>query len=103
MSIQNLTTTTFDKAIEAGNVLVDFWAGWCMPCKMLAPTIEELSAEFDGRVAVAKVDIDAEGDLAMRYNVMSIPTVILYKNGAEAKRFIGVQPKNVYADELNKL
>jgi len=103
MSIQNLSLATFDNAIETGNVLVDFWAGWCPPCKMLAPTIDELSAEFEGRVAVAKVDTDAEGELAARYNIMSIPTVILFKNGMEEKRFIGVQPKAAYLAELNKL
>ena len=103
MSIQNLTLETFDKVLEAGNVLVDFWAGWCMPCTMLAPTIEQLSEEFSGKLSVAKVDVDAEGDLAMRYSVMSIPTVILFKNGTEEKRFIGVHPKDVYVAELNKL
>ena len=103
MSIQNLTIESFDKVIKTGNVLVDFWAGWCMPCTMLAPTIEQLSKEYSGKLSVAKVDIDAEGDLAMRYSVMSIPTVILFKDGAEANRFIGVQPKEIYVEELNKL
>ena len=103
MSIHNLTIESFDKAIETGNVLIDFWADWCMPCTMLAPTIEQLSDEFSSKLSVAKVDIDTEGDLAIRYSVMSIPTVILFKDGAESKRFIGVQPKEVYVEELNKL
>ena len=103
MNIQNLTVETFDNAIKTGAVLVDFWAGWCMPCTMLAPTIEQLSEEFSGKISVAKVDTDAEGDLARRYSIMSIPTVILYKDGMEAKRFIGVQPKDVYVEALNKL
>ena len=100
MSILHLTAGSFDEAVASGTVMVDFWAGWCMPCTMLAPVIEELAAEYDGKVTVAKVDIDAEQALASRFGVMSIPTVIVFKDGAEAKRLIGVQPKGAYQAEL---
>jgi len=100
MGALHLTKDNFEEVISTGKVLVDFWAGWCMPCKMVAPVIEELAAEFEGRVTVAKVDIDNEGDLASRFAIMNIPTVILFADGIEVKRFIGVKPKETYAAEL---
>jgi len=100
MSLLNLTSGDFDEAISSGAVLVDFWAGWCMPCRMLAPIIEDLAEKYKGSVTVGKVDVDEEDALAARYNVMSIPTVILFKDGAEAKRFVGVQAKEKYEKEL---
>jgi len=100
MSALHLTSDSFDGAIGAGRVLVDFWAAWCMPCRMIAPIIEELAEEYKGSVTVAKVDIDDESALAARYGIMSIPTVILFNNGVEVKRFVGVQPKKTYDLEL---
>lgn len=100
MEIQHLTKNDFSDTISAGTVLVDFWAGWCMPCKMLAPVIEEMAEVLGDSVKVAKVDVDAEGQLALEYGVMSIPTVILFKDGQETKRFVGVQPKEVYLEVL---
>jgi thioredoxin 1 len=100
MDILHLTKNDFDGEIASGTVLVDFWAGWCMPCKMLAPVIEEIAAELKDSVKTAKVDVDAEGELAMEYGVMSIPTVIVFKDGREVKRFVGVQPKEVYTNYL---
>ena len=96
MSVLHLSAGNFDDTIGSGTVLVDFWAGWCMPCKMVAPIIEELATEFEGSVTVAKVDVDSNGEIASRYDVMSIPTVIMFKDGLETKRFIGVQPKETY-------
>jgi len=101
MSLLNLTSGDFDEAIHSGTVLVDFWAGWCMPCRMLAPIIEDLAEKYKGSVTVAKVDVDKEDALAARYNVMSIPTVILFKEGVEAKRIVGVQAKEKYEKELS--
>jgi thioredoxin 1 len=101
MGILHLTENDFDSTISAGTVLVDFWASWCMPCKMLAPVIEELAEELGDKVITAKVDVDAEGALAMEYSVMSIPTVILFKDGQEVKRFVGVQTKDVYLEALS--
>ena len=81
-------TLTTDKL-----VVVDFWATWCGPCKMLAPTIEELAVELEGEVVVAKLDVDQAQDIAMKYGVMSIPTMVLFKNGEEVRRTVGFQPK----------
>jgi len=96
MSALNLTVENFDEVIGGGRVLVDFWAAWCHPCRMVAPVIEELAAEYEGRITVAKVDIENESALAARFKVMSIPTVILFDNGAEIKRFVGVEHKETY-------
>jgi thioredoxin 1 len=75
-------------------VLVDFWAEWCMPCKMLAPTIDELAAEYDGKVKVGKVDTDANRDISMKFGISAIPTVILFHNGEVVKKFVGLQQKS---------
>ena len=96
----NLNAENFDEVLGSGKVLVDFWAGWCMPCRMLAPVIEELAAEYEGRVTIAKVDVENENALVARFRVMSIPTVILFENGQEIKRFVGVQPKETFEAEL---
>ncbi len=83
-------------------VLVDFWAAWCGPCKMLTPTIDELYADFNGKAKVGKVNVDENQELAAKYGVMSIPTVIVIKNGNIVEQFVGVQPKSVYVDAINK-
>jgi thioredoxin 1 len=100
MEILHLTKDNFHDEIAAGTALVDFWAGWCMPCKMLGPVIEEIAEELRDSVKTAKVDVDAEGELALEYGVMSIPTVIVFRDGLEAKRFVGVQPKEIYMSFL---
>lgn len=84
-------------------VVVDFWATWCGPCKMLAPTIEEIADELDGKIAVGKVDVDENRELAVKYGVMSIPTVIYFKNGEEVTRLIGVQSREKLLETANKL
>ena len=81
-------------------VLVDFWATWCMPCRMLAPTIEELAEELEGKVIVGKVDVDENPDLARKYRVASIPTLIVFENGAEVSRSMGVQAREDILDML---
>ena len=100
MSTKHLTTDSFDQAISNGKSLVDFWASWCGPCKMVSPIIEELAAEYEGKVTVAKVNTDEETDLVMRFGIQGIPTVILFENGVEINRFVGVRPKEVYKAEL---
>ena len=100
MGTFHLTVDDFDERTASGSVLVDFWAEWCRPCRVVSPIIDELAEEYDGRVVVAKVDVDNEKQLQQRFKVMSIPTVILFKDGVEAKRFVGVQPKEAYAAEL---
>lgn len=74
-------------------VLVDFFADWCGPCKMMAPIVEELATELDGKVKVGKLNVDENSDIAIEYNVMSIPTLIVFKNGKEEKRLVGVRNK----------
>ena len=100
MGALHLTKDNFDEVIGKGKTLVDFWAGWCMPCRMVAPVIEELAAEYEGRATVAKVDVDVEGSLASRFSIMNIPTVILFADGKEVKRYIGVKSKAEYAAGL---
>ncbi len=82
-------------------VLVDFWAVWCGPCRMLAPTVEELAKEYEGKVKVGKVNVDDEGELAMQYRISSIPTLMLFKNGKVAETMIGVRPKEQIAAVLD--
>ena len=85
----NLTDANFDNQIAKGLTLVDFWAEWCPPCRAVAPTIEKLGDEFDGQVTVAKVDVDANQQTAMKFRVMSIPTVILFKDGEPVELMVG--------------
>ena len=82
-------------------VLVDFWAVWCGPCRMLAPTVEELAAEYEGKVKVGKVNVDDEGELAMQFRISSIPTLMLFKNGKPVETMIGVRPKEQIAAVLD--
>ncbi|MBR6786429.1 MAG: thioredoxin [Clostridia bacterium] len=81
-------------------VLVDFWATWCMPCRMLAPTIEELAEDLEGKVIVGKVNVDEDPDLARKYRVASIPTLIVFENGAEVRRSVGVVAREDILDML---
>lgn len=74
-------------------VLLDFWADWCMPCKMVAPILEEISESFDGKLKIGKVDVDSEGDLALEFNVVSIPTLVLVKNGEVVGQRVGAAPR----------
>ena len=82
-------------------VLVDFWAVWCGPCRMLAPTVEELAKEYEGKVKVGKVNVDDEGELAMQFRISSIPTLMLFKNGKPVETMIGVRPKEQIAAVLD--
>ena len=90
--VQHFTSETFEKAIAGEQaVLVDFWAPWCGPCRMIAPVIEEVAAEFDGRAVVGKVDVDEEPALAQRFGVMSIPTLIVLKGGKVVEQAVGAR------------
>ncbi|HIV14076.1 MAG TPA: thioredoxin [Candidatus Pullilachnospira stercoravium] len=93
------TTANFNEEVLQSDipVLVDFWASWCMPCKMLTPVIEELAEEAEG-YKVGKVNVDEEPELARQYNVMSIPTVLVFKGGQVVKQSVGVQPKEALED-----
>ena len=83
-------------------VLVDFWAEWCMPCKMLAPTIDEVASSFDGKAKVGKVDTDANRNVSMKYGISAIPTVLLFKDGEIAKKFVGLTNKNDLEAAINE-
>jgi len=84
-------------------VLIDFWAAWCGPCKMIAPIVEELAVEFDGKVKIGKLDVDENQQTAIKYGVRSIPTVLLIKGGEVKDTIIGAVPKNVFVEKLNSL
>ena len=84
-------------------VLVDFWAPWCGPCLMMAPVLEELEKEWQGKIKVGKINVDENAGLASRYGVMSIPTLILFKNGKALKEWIGVQDKNRFKEVVEAL
>ena len=84
-------------------LVVDFWAEWCGPCRMIGPEIEELAVEYDGRAEVCKVNVDDEKALAKRFRIMSIPCVILFKDGQELNRLIGARDKSEYADALEEI
>lgn len=81
-------------------VLVDFWTPWCGPCRMVGPIVEEIAQEFAGKAKVGKINVDEEQDLAIRYGVMSIPTLIVFKNGKPAETVVGLRPKQAIADML---
>lgn len=94
MAVVHITNETFEKEVmqAEGKVLVDFWASWCGPCRMLGPVIDQLCSELTD-VKVCKIDVDANQDLAAKYKVETIPTLVVFEGGKEVKRSVGVQPK----------
>ena len=93
---------SFDTALAEGKLMmVDFWAVWCGPCRMLAPMVDDLAEKYAGKVVVGKVNVDKEQELAIRYGVMSIPTVIFFKDGKEIARKVGVQPPQAFTQVLD--
>ena len=98
------TESNFESEVLSADqpVLVDFWAEWCQPCKQLTPVIDELSEEFNGRAKVGKVDTDSNQKIAMNYDISAIPTIIIFKGGEPVKKFVGVTPKDTFADALNE-
>ncbi len=95
-NLKNLNTETFDTEISGAKtpVLVDFWAEWCGPCKTLTPILEELSAEMNGKIEIMKVNLDENQDLAMKYSIRSIPTLLLFKKGELLDMKVGLLPKS---------
>jgi thioredoxin 1 len=101
--ITHLTDSTFDEEIKSSEqpVLVDFWAEWCGPCKMIAPTLEEISKDFAGRLRVFKLNVDDAQAIAQRFEVMSIPTLILFKDGEPRLRIVGAKGKGQLLQEID--
>ncbi len=97
------TSADFDATTSEGVCLVDFWAPWCGPCRMLGPVIEELAEEFDGKAKVIKVNTDDEQELAAKFGIRSIPTVVLMKDGKESETMMGVQSKDDLTSKLQAL
>ena len=102
-NITTLTDATFDETVSSSDVpvLVDFWAEWCGPCKVIAPILEEIAIEQAGRVKIAKINIDDNLDVTRRFEVMSIPTLLLFKNGEAVQRLIGAKPKGQLLQEIS--
>ncbi len=102
--ILTLTTSTFDEIVNSSDtpVVVDFWAEWCGPCKMIAPILSEIAIEQSGKVTIAKLNVDENPDLAMRFNVMSIPTLLVFHKGEVAKRLVGAKGKGQLLQELDE-
>ena len=102
MAIKHFKTAEFDAAVNAAPLaMVDFWASWCGPCKMLSPTIETLADQYEGKALVGKVNVDEEPELARRFGVMSIPTVVFLKNGREFDRKVGLMPAGAFTAVLD--
>ena len=101
-NIVTLTTSNFADETAKGVVMVDFWATWCMPCKAMAPVIEEIAGQTVGKVKVGKVDIDQNGPLANRFGIQSIPSVLIFKDGQLMETFVGVQSKAALVNALSK-
>ena len=100
--IRIFTDQNFQNKIKTGIVLVDFWAVWCMPCKMMVPVLNELAEETNGKVIIAKVNVDEQKATAAKFSIRSIPTMILFQNGKEVKRIVGVKTKEYLLKEFDR-
>ncbi len=98
-----LTNENFDATVSEGVALVDFWAPWCGPCRMISPVIEELAEEFEGKAKICKVNTDEQQELSMKFGVRSIPTIIFLKNGEIVDTMVGAASKQAFADKINSL
>ena len=99
----NITNSNFDSEISKGIALVDFWASWCGPCQMQGPIIDKVAVQLTGKVKVGKCNVDEEPGLASRFGVRSIPTLVIFHNGKEIERFIGLQPEHTLIEKIAAL
>ncbi|MCE5788167.1 thioredoxin [Staphylococcus pseudintermedius] len=102
MSIIEVKDSNFDEQIQSGVKLVDFWATWCGPCKMIAPVLEDLAVDYEGKADILKLDVDQNQATAAKFEVMSIPTLIVFKDGQPVDKVVGFQPKENLAQVLDK-
>lgn len=102
--VTELTKNNFEQLVTESDkpVLVDFWAAWCGPCRTVAPIMEELAGEYDGKAVIAKVNVDDENELSSRFRIMSIPTVMLFKDGQVVDKIVGARPKSDFVKILDK-
>jgi thioredoxin 1 len=102
-NVKEFTDQNFESEVLKSDqpVLVDFWAEWCMPCRMLTPTIEKLAKDYSGKVKVGKLDTDANRDVAIKYSISAIPTVILFRNGQVAQKFVGLRQERDFKEALD--
>jgi thioredoxin 1 len=103
-NIKDATTATFQQEVLSSSepVLIDFWAPWCGPCRMVAPVVEEIAKEYDGKIKVMKLNTDENMDIAIQYNILSIPTLGFFQGGQMVDRIIGAVPKKVIAEKITK-
>ena len=100
--VQTFTDSNFDEVTKAGVVLVDFWAEWCGPCRRLAPTVDQLASDFDGRAVVGKLNVDDNPNVAAKYQIRGIPTLLLFKDGSLADTVVGLAGKEDLARMIEK-
>ncbi len=103
IKIKNLTAQNFDQQIKKGVILVDFWASWCAPCKMMAPVLNDLAEELTGNQTVGKLNVEQHQTIAAKFKVRSIPTMVLFKDGKEINRFVGMKSKDFLHKEIKKV
>lgn len=102
MALINVTEKNFKETVESGTVLLDFWATWCGPCRMLAPTLAELAEEYEGKAIIGKVNVDEQEALAVQFRIVSIPTLVLIKEGQVVSTAVGLRPKAELEAMLNQ-
>ncbi|NLY29263.1 MAG: thioredoxin [Firmicutes bacterium] len=102
--VQQLSDSTFEASVlqQSGVVLVDFWAPWCGPCRMVGPIVEDLAKDYAGKATIAKLNVDENQQTAMKYGIMSIPTLMIFKDGEPVDKIVGAAPKQIIAAKLDQ-